>query len=79
MYVCVCHGVTERQIRKAADQGACTVAALEQTLGVGAGCGTCVPMAREVLAAHLGCESKSLSEPEALPVQPVLSSEARVL
>jgi bacterioferritin-associated ferredoxin len=75
MYVCLCHGVTDRQIRAAADRGACTLGALERELGVGAGCGSCIATAREVLDAHLGRESESQS----LSLQPQASFGARVL
>ncbi|MDA8095877.1 MAG: (2Fe-2S)-binding protein [Betaproteobacteria bacterium] len=41
MYVCLCKAVTDRQIRQAVGQGACTMRALRQTLGVCTGCGRC--------------------------------------
>ncbi|QKT03675.1 bacterioferritin-associated ferredoxin [Ectothiorhodospiraceae bacterium 2226] len=52
MYVCLCQGVTDRQIRAAAEDGARTVRDLNRRLGVGTGCGKCTSCAREVLAAH---------------------------
>ena len=49
MYICVCSGVTEREIQARADEGLCTLAELESCLGVGAGCGRCRNAASEVL------------------------------
>jgi bacterioferritin-associated ferredoxin len=42
MYICVCQGVTESQIRVAIAAGHDDMEALATTLGVGTRCGTCV-------------------------------------
>ena len=49
MYICVCNGITDREIRCCVEDGARTLRDLESCLGVGAGCGKCKPAAREVL------------------------------
>ena len=49
MFVCLCNGVTERQIREAAYEGVCSMTELSGRLGVGAGCGTCAQFAEAVL------------------------------
>ena len=49
MYVCVCHAVTDGQIREAVGQGLCTLRQLNAALGVASGCGRCVDCARSVL------------------------------
>jgi bacterioferritin-associated ferredoxin len=49
VYVCICNGVTERDIREAADAGCRSVAALTMRTGCGANCGSCIDMAAEVL------------------------------
>lgn len=49
MYVCVCNAVTERQIKRAYSEGACSMRALREQLGVAGCCGCCAPAAREVL------------------------------
>lgn len=49
MYVCICNGVTDRDIRKAADQGARTLDALGEQLKVATCCGRCADCARQVL------------------------------
>lgn len=52
VYVCLCHAVTERDIRRAVAEGCADLEALAQHTGCGSGCGTCLPMAAELLAAH---------------------------
>lgn len=49
MYVCVCNGVTENDIRHAAAAGCRSVAELTMRTGCGACCGTCLASAAEVL------------------------------
>jgi bacterioferritin-associated ferredoxin len=49
MYVCVCKAVTDGQIRKAVDQGCCSMRELRNELGVATQCGRCAVSAREVL------------------------------
>ncbi|MFI4867317.1 MAG: (2Fe-2S)-binding protein [Steroidobacterales bacterium] len=49
MYVCVCHGITERQIRRAVEQGASTLGDVQMKLPVGGCCGRCENCAREVI------------------------------
>jgi bacterioferritin-associated ferredoxin len=49
MYVCVCKGVTDGQIREAVREGACTLRALGARLGVATCCGRCAPYTRSVL------------------------------
>ena len=53
MYVCLCNGVTERDIHEAASRGARTVKDLRRDLGVASDCGKCASCAREVL-----CEAR---------------------
>jgi bacterioferritin-associated ferredoxin len=49
MYVCICHSVTDRQIRQAAADGTETLEGLRQTLKVASSCGKCASCARSVL------------------------------
>ena len=49
MYVCICNGVTDRQIRQAAEAGCRTMAELTMRTGAGATCGSCVEMATGLL------------------------------
>ena len=50
MYVCLCHGVTDRTIREAAARGVSTLDALAAETGAGTCCGACRPLALEILA-----------------------------
>jgi bacterioferritin-associated ferredoxin len=68
MYVCVCNGITDHQIREVADAGCRSVAELTMRTGVGAGCGSCLELAAQLLdEAHSA---------KALPALPVLSQAA---
>ena len=49
MYVCICNGVTERDIHQAIDEGAQSVRDLNKALQVGTCCGKCVSVARSVV------------------------------
>ena len=51
MYVCVCHAVTERQIRQAAASGAKNLRDLRRDLGVTLDCGRCAVCALHCLRA----------------------------
>ena len=50
VYVCICNGVTDHQIREAADNGVSSVAELTMRTGCGSNCGSCLEMAGELLA-----------------------------
>jgi len=50
MYVCVCNGVTERDIRQAVADGCATLADLSMRTGCGMTCGSCLAMAADLLA-----------------------------
>ncbi|WNO10190.1 bacterioferritin-associated ferredoxin [Teredinibacter sp. KSP-S5-2] len=49
MYVCVCKGVTDSQIRDAVNAGAESVLEVRKRLGVMSQCGKCSTLAREVI------------------------------
>jgi bacterioferritin-associated ferredoxin len=51
VYVCICNGITDHQIREAAAAGCSTVAELTMRTGAGANCGSCLDMAMDVLQA----------------------------
>ena len=63
MYVCICNGVTDRDIRQAADAGCRSLAELTMRTGCGATCGTCLDMAGQLL--H---EARAAREQIPLPV-----------
>ena len=49
MYVCLCNGVTDREIRQVAEAGCRTLSELTMRTGCGATCGSCVGMATQLL------------------------------
>jgi bacterioferritin-associated ferredoxin len=55
MYVCICSGVSDRQVRAALAAGARTLDDLSMALGVGVGCGCCRDAAREYIDAAGRC------------------------
>ncbi len=53
MYVCICFGITDTQIRRAADDGCSDLASLAARTGCGTGCGCCQQMASQLLTQPL--------------------------
>ena len=49
MFVCVCNGVTDKQIIKAAEEGASSLQDLSDELNVATCCGRCATCAKQVL------------------------------
>jgi bacterioferritin-associated ferredoxin len=49
MYVCLCNGLTDRQVRGVAQSVGCSAASVHCSLGVRVRCGKCLPMMREIL------------------------------
>ena len=52
MFVCMCNGITDRQIRAALNDGASSFRELRRQLGVSSQCGTCEAEARALVAEH---------------------------
>lgn len=63
MYVCICNGVTDHQIREAAASGVRSVAELTMRTGCGATCGTCLDMAATILEANAPDRRSAFSVP----------------
>jgi len=49
MYICLCQGVTDHDIKRAIDNGATSFRDIQDTLGVATQCGSCELMARSVM------------------------------
>lgn len=49
VYVCICNGVTEKDVRQAAVAGCRSLSELTMRTGCGATCGTCLDTASQVL------------------------------
>jgi len=57
MYVCICHGITDRQIRETLDRGAASLTEVQMQVPVGGCCGRCLPTAQEVIDEHQAQQS----------------------
>jgi bacterioferritin-associated ferredoxin len=49
MYVCLCHGISERRLQEAIVDGARSFEQLQSCTGVATCCGACEPCVRQVL------------------------------
>lgn len=49
MIVCICNNVSDKAIRQAVGNGACTISALREKLAVGTCCGKCHSCAKTIL------------------------------
>ncbi len=61
MYVCLCNGITESQIRDAVDEGARSLRELQQCLGVASCCGKCADCAQQVVHEMLSTSASCLN------------------
>ena len=53
MYVCICKGITDTQIRAAVEDGAGSMREVRKTLGVASQCGKCGVLTREIVRESL--------------------------
>ncbi|MEM0514906.1 (2Fe-2S)-binding protein [Pseudoalteromonas sp. YIC-827] len=49
MYICLCHGVSDKKIEQAIDDGARSMRDLSSELKVGSQCGKCCNCAKKIL------------------------------
>jgi bacterioferritin-associated ferredoxin len=49
VYICICHGITDKQIRSCVNDGARTLCELRGQLGVATQCGSCESSALAIL------------------------------
>lgn len=71
MYVCICNGVTDRDIRAAAAHGCRGLPELTMRTGCGATCGSCVEAAVQLLDEEA---AKSAARAQAIAALPVLDA-----
>ncbi|WP_041625159.1 (2Fe-2S)-binding protein [Stackebrandtia nassauensis] len=66
MYVCICHGVHEREVRGCIKAGARTEDAVGDACQAGTGCGTCLDRIADLLEAEYGAPATaaSLAKPD---------------
>ena len=53
MYVCLCKGITDTQIRASVQDGATSMREVSSTLGVASQCGKCGVLARDIVRESL--------------------------
>ncbi len=70
MYVCVCNGVTDKDIQREVDAGCTSVSELTMRTGAGASCGSCIQLADALIGNMLAAKNQPAME---FPV-PVLPS-----
>ena len=49
MYICVCHAVTDKQIKSSVENGCCSYREIRDCHNVGKTCGRCVPEAKALI------------------------------
>ncbi len=52
MYVCLCHGVTDQQLKQHVRSGADTLEKVGKVCGAGTCCGCCSEMIRDIIDEH---------------------------
>lgn len=71
MYICLCHGVTDRDIRNALEEGARGMRDLRRELKVGSQCGRCTCAARQEIRRFY-----QISEPGAATISTLVNVAA---
>ena len=51
MYICICNGITDKDIKAAADNGVATVAGVYRACDCAPQCGKCAPYIKEIIGA----------------------------
>lgn len=75
MYVCLCNGLSDRQIRAAAVESDGSVDAVFARLGAKRDCGQCVPVAARIIQAARKPRERSRSEGSRVLLEPILAAE----
>ncbi|MBV7317045.1 bacterioferritin-associated ferredoxin [Shewanella sp. NIFS-20-20] len=66
MFVCLCNGITDTQIKHAVASGDTNLLAVRQRLGVADQCGKCASMAHMIIQQQLAVQGLDLSPEQAL-------------
>lgn len=79
MYVCLCLGITDKQVQQAIADGAHSLSALRLQLGVGGECGRCRRALREQLHGHgIGTASSYPGNGQVIGIRERLQEPKRV-
>lgn len=77
MYVCVCNGVTDKDIQREVDAGCTTVSDLTMRTGAGANCGSCVTLAETLIESmRMKAATKELDVPVLLVARGAFTANA---
>jgi len=61
MYVCVCHAISDRQIREAVERGAESLTEVQAYLPVASCCGRCEDSAQEVIDSYIDSAARPVA------------------
>lgn len=75
MLVCHCRGVTDRQIKRAVKNGACTLRDVARETGAGMRCGGCRSNVAQVVQEALKAEFRTTSAPSIIRLEVPLAAE----
>jgi bacterioferritin-associated ferredoxin len=70
MFVCLCLGVTAREVVRAVEGGACTSKRVASMCGAGSDCGRCRPTLRSIIASA-GAHAAAGEPPVSLGIAPI--------
>lgn len=74
MIICLCEGISDRLVERAAQDGATTVKEIGRACGAGAGCGMCHRSIREIICRHNALaqsNARVIDEPQFAVLKPV--------
>jgi bacterioferritin-associated ferredoxin len=57
MYLCLCHGITDHQVKQLSADGTRSTAQVYSHFGVRPKCGKCVPYVRDLVKGEAGADS----------------------
>lgn len=52
MIVCLCEGISDKEVRRCIVAGACSLRQIRKACGAGSGCGLCRPFLRQMIEIH---------------------------
>ena len=61
MYVCVCHAISDRQIREVVDRGAGSLSEVQCYLPVASCCGRCEDSAQQIIESYVESSARPVA------------------
>ncbi|MHC5226369.1 bacterioferritin-associated ferredoxin [Ignatzschineria sp. LJL83] len=65
MYICLCNGITDKDIVEAVENGVADFETLQAKLGVATGCGSCADIAKSFLPGEASPMNQNIPVPQA--------------